>query len=71
MEEPQLKIGDHFWALMDGYLVIIIYEHENEGFYLCGSWECSVKREDFKFIELIKKPAGHENAEFYYTRPIY
>lgn len=67
MEEPQLKIGDHFWALMHDKLVIITYKHDNNGFYLCrSSWECSLKRTDFKFIEMINKPVGYENIELYY-----
>lgn len=64
------KIGDHFWALLDNHLVIMAYEHADEGYYLCGSWEIAVKRSEFQVIEIISKPKGYENVEYYFQRPL-
>lgn len=75
MEEPQLKIGDHFWALIDGHLAVMSYEYDDpeygyHGYYMCGSYECSVKRSEFQVISIIPKPQGYEHVEYYFNRQL-
>lgn len=64
IKAKDLPLGTHFWALMDGNLVVI--GKEKDGYYVCGGWECSIREEEFDIIELINFPKGYNAENLYY-----
>lgn len=61
----ELKNGDHFWAILQGKLVVMVQDDYNE-FAVCGPWEGLFNDSEFEFIELIKRPKGYEIMKLYY-----
>lgn len=58
--------GEHFWAEMDGKLVVMICTETEGRFNVCGEWECSIQPGDFTPLQLIPRPAG-DCRPLYYT----
>ena len=70
IREEDIKMNQHFWALIDDELAIFIKQSDREGrieYYICGSWECSFNFDDFVVVKLLDKPEGFEDKEYYYT----
>jgi hypothetical protein len=65
MTKEELKPGDHFWAKLDDKLVAMMLDHEGD-YLVCGGWECSVRAEEFEFIEMIPLPNGYSVDQLYY-----
>jgi hypothetical protein len=63
--KDDLKAGDHFWALIDEQLVMMMMDKEGKH-YVCGGWECEINPDDFDIIELIKFPIGYSEESLYY-----
>lgn len=61
MTQTEIKIGTHFWALMDDRLVVML--RCEDGFYVCGGWEGDIPIDKFEFVSEIKKP---NNTKLYY-----
>jgi hypothetical protein len=61
----EVKKGEHFWAEMNNFLVVVIKATEDD-FFVCGGWECPVPKYSFKFISIIDKPIGYEKKDVYY-----
>ena len=52
----EVAVGEHFWGIMQGKLAVFL--RTEEGYYVCGEWECSIDRGEFEIIELIWRPAN-------------
>jgi len=66
MKELEIKIGQSFWALIDGELIILSKEKGDDEYSVLGLWEGSLHWHQFKVIELIKIPKGYEKNKLYY-----
>jgi hypothetical protein len=49
---------------MDDHL-LVIGKFDN-GYCVCGGWECPVREDEFEIIEIIKVPVGQELTKLYY-----
>lgn len=56
--------GDHFWALLDNELVVMI--KTEYGYFAAGSWEGSISESELIFISKIEKPKAYETVKPYY-----
>lgn len=56
--------GAHFWAKMDGKLVMMA--KFDSQFYVCGGWEVPVNVDEFEFIESVSLPKGYSTNDLYY-----
>lgn len=59
-----IKIGDHFWGMMDDKLAVFI--KTKSGCYAAGEWECAIDIENIEFVSLIKRPNSVRKKELYY-----
>ena len=62
-EANKIKEGQHFWALLEGELVITV--KSNRLFFICTSWKSPIAYNELTFIETVNKPKGYEKTEFY------
>lgn len=60
-----LPIGQHFWAKMDGHLVMMMKTKQND-FDVCGPWEGGAGITEFEIIELVGLPKGFSTNDLYY-----
>jgi len=65
MEFKDLKIGQHLWVLSNNKLLMVAKFDEN-GYEVCGAWECGISHKECKIIELVNVPKGQENTKMYY-----
>ena len=70
----EAKNGEHYWALLDDKLIIVMCEdadNEFQGYFtVCGPWEETIRasEEELKLVERIKKPLGYASKETYYSQ---
>lgn len=57
-------IGEHYWALMEDKLVVVL--KTKEGYEVAGPWEGGVGSNEVKIISHISKPQQYKNTELYY-----
>ena len=65
-----IKDGEHFWALLDQKLIVLIAMLDRSGtllFFPCGDYEGKVERNSFIFVSKISTPIGFENTDWYYN----
>jgi len=65
LKSSDLPVGTHFWAMMDGKLVMMMKDRHND-FCVCGPWECPIRENEFEVIEIVNRPAGHKADKLYY-----
>ncbi len=65
MNNNDVMINDHCWALLDGQLIVVM-KVELGSYVVCGGWECTINYEDLDLLELIKLPLGRERNTLYY-----
>ena len=65
MKFEDLKIGQHLWVLSNDELLMVA-KFDEDGYEVCGAWECGIGEHECEIIELINVPKGHENAKLYY-----
>jgi hypothetical protein len=61
----EIKTGSHFWAKIDGKLVMMMKDIKGD-YFVCGPWEGAVQRTDFEFIEEVNPPIKFDGKYFYY-----
>lgn len=69
----EIKIGTHFWAKMDGKLVMMIRAKDHsfrgekhEQYFVCGGWEGAFSPHEFELIETVNFPKGYGKNNLYY-----
>ena len=60
----EIKEGQHFWAISNNKLLIVGYF--DNGFEVCGPWECGISYSEIELIEEINIPKGFESTRMYY-----
>jgi len=66
-----MKQGDHFWALVKNakqplMVVMALGSSMQDGFEVCGAWECGIGGQDIELVQKIERPSGHESTGLYY-----
>lgn len=59
-----ITYGTHFWAKLDGKLVMMC--KCKNGIYVCGEWEDSIYEEDIIVIKVVDFPEGYTADDLYY-----
>ena len=67
MKFRDLEIGQHLWVLNQNELIMVAKFCE-EGYEVCGAWECGIGHKECEIIELINKPKGYEKTKYYYEK---
>lgn len=66
MKIEDTKVGEHYWAIIDGNLLVVL--RDETGWEACGPWECGFALNDLdEIIAEIARPAGHENTPLHYA----
>lgn len=65
MKFEDIKIGQHLWAISRNQLIMVA-KFDDEGFQVCGDWECGINYNDCQIIELVDFPKGYENVKLFY-----
>jgi hypothetical protein len=65
MTFEDLKIGQHLWVLVNGELLMVA-KFDDDGYEVCGAWECGIPSHECEIIELVTVPKGYETAKMYY-----
>lgn len=65
MENKDVKIGQHCWAIMENKLVVVLKD-EDEGYEVCGAWECGTSAKSLTLLEIINKPKNYDETKLYY-----
>lgn len=55
----------HYWAISENE-VLVVCGSDEEGYDVCGAWECGIPKDAIKIIEEIKLPDSLKNLKFYY-----
>jgi hypothetical protein len=68
INNKDVNIGDHCWAITDGELVIALKTTDGEinDYELCGDWECGCPAKDLDIISIIEKPKGYASTKLSY-----
>ena len=69
INDSDVAINDHCWALLNGELLVVIKNFANTygAFYdVCGGWEGSVKARDLELISIIERPPEYKDTLLYY-----
>lgn len=64
MQLTRLPEGAHFWALMDGLLVM--GGKFGGEYYVCGGWEGAISENQLSFIQIAEFPEGFNADQLYY-----
>lgn len=62
-----LKIGQHLWILSHEELMVVA-KFDDNGYEVCGPWECGIGKDDCQIIQLIEIPKGYEKTSLYYGK---
>jgi len=65
MKFEDLKIGQHLWVLSNDELLMVA-KFDEDGYEVCGAWECGIGKNECEIIELINAPKGYEGTKMYY-----
>lgn len=65
IKNEDVKLGQHCWATIGDRLLIVL-KAEDEGYDVCGGWECGVSDKLITLLEIINKPVDHEDTTMYY-----
>jgi hypothetical protein len=60
-----LKIGQHLWVLFQDKIVMVA-KFEDDGYQVCGNWECGIDARECKIIKLVNVPRKYRNKKLYY-----
>lgn len=64
MVKIELRANTHYWALLDGKLVVVLYDGED--FTACGAWEGSIPADQLYLIEKIRRPEKSRGVKLYF-----
>ena len=45
----------------------MVAKFNNEGYEVCGAWECGISKNECEIIELVNAPKDYENTKMYYV----
>jgi hypothetical protein len=65
LQNEDVEIGAHCWALMAEKLLIVL-KTNTESFEVCGAWGCGVDSDRLQIISVINAPKGFEKTRLYY-----
>lgn len=65
IDPSQLLIGTHFWALINNEIAVML--KLNDGYFICGPWECSINENNFEVLAIISKPPDFTYHKTYYS----
>ena len=65
MKFEDLKIGQHLWVLQAEELLMVA-KFDEDGYEVCGPWECGIDKNDCKIIKLVNPPKDYEKTKLYY-----
>ena len=65
MKFEDLKIGQHLWVMSNNKLLMVA-KFDNDGYEVCGDWECGIGKDYCEIIELVNVPNGYEETKMYY-----
>lgn len=77
ISNDKVKIGQHCWAIMDGWsngkgeLLVVCLKESDAGYEVCGPWECGANANDLKIVSIINKPRKHKGKGLYYSKQHY
>jgi hypothetical protein len=66
VENKDVKIGEHCWAIINKELLIVL-KKDDYLYYACGDWECPFEDKELELISIIDKPVQYKDANLYYV----